>query len=148
MLESGEHYKYIDLPLSNYASSSYDKVLLNGNYIGLSMFSGYSYNERSMLSLGVVDPDLAIGSEVEIVLGRRERRIVKNNSPSAINSLRFGPSSAQSRTPELHGNLMQRVGAQRKSKGHFPSSLQLACLRNWGRFLFPERRHARSKVWC
>jgi vanillate/3-O-methylgallate O-demethylase len=69
MLEPGEHYKYIDLPLSNYASSSYDKILLNGNYVGLSMFSGYSYNERSMLSLGVVDPDLAIGSEVELVWG-------------------------------------------------------------------------------
>src|SRR6185437_5833351 len=69
LLEQGEIYKYIDLPLSNYASSSYDKVLSNGNPVGFSMFSGYSYNERSMLSLGVVDPEIELGSEVRILWG-------------------------------------------------------------------------------
>jgi vanillate/3-O-methylgallate O-demethylase len=33
------------------------------------MFSGYSYNERSMLSLAIVDPDVALGSEVRLVWG-------------------------------------------------------------------------------
>ncbi len=33
------------------------------------MFSGYSYNERSMLSLGVVNPDIEVGAEVVIVWG-------------------------------------------------------------------------------
>lgn len=33
------------------------------------MFSGYSFNERSFLSLGVVDPDIEIGNEVKIVWG-------------------------------------------------------------------------------
>jgi vanillate/3-O-methylgallate O-demethylase len=65
----GEHYKYIDLPLSNYTSASYDKVLGGGKTVGMSMFSGYSYNERSMLSLGVVDPDIEIGNEVKLVWG-------------------------------------------------------------------------------
>src|SRR4249919_3436626 len=65
----GEHYKYIDLPLSNYASASYDKVMNAGKMVGVSMFSGYSYNERSMLSLGVVDPDIEIGNEVTLVWG-------------------------------------------------------------------------------
>ena len=37
--------------------------------VGLSMFGGYSYNERSMLSLGVVDPDIEIGNEVTLVWG-------------------------------------------------------------------------------
>jgi vanillate/3-O-methylgallate O-demethylase len=69
LLEPGEIYKYIDLPLSNYSSASYDKVLGRGHTVGLSMFSGYSYNERSMLSLGVVDPDIEIGNEVTIVWG-------------------------------------------------------------------------------
>jgi vanillate/3-O-methylgallate O-demethylase len=64
-----EHYKYIDLPLSNYTSASYDKVLHEGNVVGFSMFSGYSYNERSMLSLGIVDPDIEIGSELVLVWG-------------------------------------------------------------------------------
>ncbi len=69
LLEPGENYKYIDLPQSNYTSATYDKVLSKGEVIGISMFSGYSYNERSMLSVGVVDPDIEIGTEVTLVWG-------------------------------------------------------------------------------
>jgi len=69
LLEPGDPYKYLDLPQSNYASASYDKVLSNGKTVGFSMFTGYSYNERSMLSLGVVDPDIEIGTEVRVVWG-------------------------------------------------------------------------------
>src|SRR5215472_8524746 len=69
LLPQGDTLKYIDLPLSNYASASYDKVLQGGKTIGFSMFSGYSYNERSMLSLGVVDPNVEIGTQVRIVWG-------------------------------------------------------------------------------
>ncbi len=70
MFEPGiEMYKYIDLPLSNYASSSYDKVQRDGKTVGYSMFSGYSYNERSMLSLGMVDPDVEIGDVLTLVWG-------------------------------------------------------------------------------
>ncbi len=69
MLEQGDPYKFIDLPLSNYASASYDKVLMAGKQVGINMFSGYSYNERSMLSLGIVDPDIALGTEVKILWG-------------------------------------------------------------------------------
>ncbi len=70
MFEPGEeNYKYIDLPLSNYASSSYDQVLSDGKMAGVSMFSGYSYNERSMLSLSTLDPEVDIGTEVTLVWG-------------------------------------------------------------------------------
>ncbi len=69
LFEPGEIYKYIDLPQSNYASASYDKILLGAKTVGFSMFAGYSYNERAMLSLGVVDPDIQIGTEVRIVWG-------------------------------------------------------------------------------
>ena len=68
----GENYKYIDLPLSNYASASYDKVLNGDKMVGLSMFSGYSYNERSMLSLGMVDPDIEIGTELTLMWGEED----------------------------------------------------------------------------
>src|SRR5215471_12203005 len=64
MFDHGDIYKYIDLPLSNYTSASYDKIVKGGKTIGVSMFAGYSYNERSMLSLGVVDPNVEIGTEV------------------------------------------------------------------------------------
>jgi vanillate/3-O-methylgallate O-demethylase len=69
LFEPGNIYKYIDLPLSNYTSASYDKILIGGKQIGLSMFGGYSYNERSMLSLGIVEPDVEIGAEVTLVWG-------------------------------------------------------------------------------
>ena len=65
-----EHYKYIDLPLSNYASASFDKIVdKNGKVVGASMFAGYSYNEKSMLSLGIVDPNVQLGDEVTLVWG-------------------------------------------------------------------------------
>jgi vanillate/3-O-methylgallate O-demethylase len=69
LLEPGEVYKFIDLPISNYASASYDKVLKGGKMVGFSMFAGYSYNERSVLSLGVVDADVEIGTELTLVWG-------------------------------------------------------------------------------
>ena len=69
MLEPGDPYKYLDMPLSNYTSASYDKLLKGGKTVGLSMFAGYSYNERSYLSLGVVDPDIELGTEVKLVWG-------------------------------------------------------------------------------
>ena len=67
-----EHYKYIDLPLSNYASSSFDKIVHGGKVVGASMFAGYSYNERAMLSLGIVDPDIELGTEVTLVWGEEK----------------------------------------------------------------------------
>jgi vanillate/3-O-methylgallate O-demethylase len=69
MLEPGDPYKYIDMPLSNYTSASYDKVLRGGRMVGQSMFAGYTYNERSYLSLAVVDPDIELGTEVKLVWG-------------------------------------------------------------------------------
>jgi vanillate/3-O-methylgallate O-demethylase len=69
MFEPGDIYKYIDLPLSNYTSATYDRIMSGGKVVGFSMFSGYSYNERSMLSLAVVDPDIEIGTEVTLVWG-------------------------------------------------------------------------------
>jgi len=73
LFEQGDIYKYFDLPLSNYASSSYDRIMHNGKRIGVSMFSGYSYNERSMLSLGFVDPQIKPGTEVILVWGEENR---------------------------------------------------------------------------
>jgi vanillate/3-O-methylgallate O-demethylase len=69
LFENGDPYKYIDIPLANYTSATYDKVLIRGKMAGLSMFGGYSYNERSMLSLGVVEHDVQNGTEVTLVWG-------------------------------------------------------------------------------
>jgi vanillate/3-O-methylgallate O-demethylase len=72
MFSKGDPVKYVDLPLSNYATWPYDKVLHDGEIVGLSTFSGYSYNERSMLSLAVVDVDMEIGTEVSLVWGEED----------------------------------------------------------------------------
>ena len=63
------NYKYWDFPNSNYASSSFDRIVARGTTVGFSMFGGYSYNERTALSLGVVDPDIKIGDVVTLVWG-------------------------------------------------------------------------------
>jgi len=66
----GQNYKFIDLPLSNYASSSFDAVMSGSKVVGASMFSGYSYNERKMLSLGFVEEQYAKpGTELTLVWG-------------------------------------------------------------------------------
>jgi vanillate/3-O-methylgallate O-demethylase len=63
-------YKYIDMPVSNYASASYDSILSDGRRVGASMFAGYSYNERAMLSLGIIDQEYAVpGTPVTLVWG-------------------------------------------------------------------------------
>jgi vanillate/3-O-methylgallate O-demethylase len=69
LFEKGDPAKYIDVPLSNYATWPYDKVLRDGEMVGISSFSGYSYNERSYLSLGVIDHDVELGTEVTLVWG-------------------------------------------------------------------------------
>jgi vanillate/3-O-methylgallate O-demethylase len=69
MFEKGDPVKYIDLPLSNYSTWPYDRILHGGETVGVSTFSGYSYNERSMLSLAIVDVDVEIGTEVTLVWG-------------------------------------------------------------------------------
>jgi vanillate/3-O-methylgallate O-demethylase len=65
----GENFKFFDVPVANYASSSYDRVLKADRTVGLSMFSGYSFNERTALSLGIVDNDVALGEVLTLVWG-------------------------------------------------------------------------------
>jgi vanillate/3-O-methylgallate O-demethylase len=69
-LRPGEmNYKWIDLPQPNYSSSGFDKVMLGDRVVGLSMFNGYSFNERSMLSLGIVEPHIKEGDVLTLVWG-------------------------------------------------------------------------------
>jgi vanillate/3-O-methylgallate O-demethylase len=66
----GEQYKFFDLPLANYANSNYDKIVdADGKTIGLSMFTGYSFNEKKALSLGTIDHEVPLGTEIGVVWG-------------------------------------------------------------------------------
>jgi vanillate/3-O-methylgallate O-demethylase len=70
MFTGDKHYKYFDLPLANYASTNADRVVdAGGRTVGLSMFTGYSYNERSALSLATVDHEIPVGTEIKVVWG-------------------------------------------------------------------------------
>ncbi|MBV9882272.1 MAG: aminomethyltransferase family protein [Sphingomonadaceae bacterium] len=66
----GEQYKFFDLPLANYASSNYDRVVdADGTTVGLSMFTGYSWNEKAALSLATIDHEIPEGTELRVVWG-------------------------------------------------------------------------------
>jgi vanillate/3-O-methylgallate O-demethylase len=65
-------YKFFDLPIANYASATYDAVLMGGKVVGYSMFGGYSFNERTALSLGVVDSDVNIGDVLTLLWGEEK----------------------------------------------------------------------------
>jgi vanillate/3-O-methylgallate O-demethylase len=65
-----ESAKFMHFPLANYATLPYDKVLKDGKVIGLSTYTGYSANERSVLSLGIVDNEYSQpGTEVTLIWG-------------------------------------------------------------------------------
>jgi glycine cleavage system aminomethyltransferase T len=66
----GDQPKYIDLPLANYATLPFDKVVKDGRTVGLSTYTAYTWNERAMLSLGCIDDACsAPGTEVHLVWG-------------------------------------------------------------------------------
>ncbi|HEY8509000.1 MAG TPA: hypothetical protein VIL32_11625 [Steroidobacteraceae bacterium] len=68
--KDGIGYKYFDLPLANYGYYNYDSVIdRDGKLVGFSMWTGYSENERTALSLATVDPHIEIGTEVRVIWG-------------------------------------------------------------------------------
>lgn len=67
--EDGTPYKWIDFPTPNYASSSADMVMRDGQMVGMSMFNGYSFNERCFLSLGVADASVEVGDILNLKWG-------------------------------------------------------------------------------
>ncbi|WP_112261371.1 vanillate/3-O-methylgallate O-demethylase [Lentzea terrae] len=66
----GSGYQFFDLPNANYGSSNFDSIVdADGNNIGLSLFTGYSANERKALSLATINPDVPLGAEVRVIWG-------------------------------------------------------------------------------
>jgi vanillate/3-O-methylgallate O-demethylase len=66
----GPGYQVFDLPNANYGSSNYDAVFdADENLVGLSMFTGYSSNERAALSLATIAPHVPLGAEVTVIWG-------------------------------------------------------------------------------
>jgi vanillate/3-O-methylgallate O-demethylase len=66
----GPSYKYFDLPLANYSPSMYDAVMTpDGTTVGLSTTTGYSFNHRTGLSVGMVNRDIHDGTELVLIWG-------------------------------------------------------------------------------
>ena len=75
-----EGYQVFDLPNANYGSSNFDSVLdADGNVIGVSMFTGYSANERRALSLATISPEVPEGTELHVVWGEPNGGTKKSN---------------------------------------------------------------------
>ena len=72
--DPGDITKYIDLPLANYSTLPFDRVLKDGKTIGLSTYTGYTYNERAIISLAVLDVEHSEpGTKVSLVWGEERR---------------------------------------------------------------------------
>jgi vanillate/3-O-methylgallate O-demethylase len=73
LFHAGKFRKYIDLPLANYSTLPFDKVTRRGRTIGLSTYTGYSFNERAMLSLACIDVKHSKpGTKVSVVWGEED----------------------------------------------------------------------------
>jgi glycine cleavage system aminomethyltransferase T len=71
--EEGERAKFIDWPAAVYAMHQYDRVIADGDTVGISTWIGYSSNESKMLTLAVLDADYAEpGTEVALVWGEED----------------------------------------------------------------------------
>ncbi len=69
-LKKGDRAKYMDFPSAVYSTLPYDKVTQNGKTVGISTWCGYSSNERSMLTLAILDAEQSKpGTEVSFVWG-------------------------------------------------------------------------------
>ena len=80
----------------------------SGRQVGMSMFNGYSYNERCMLSLGVVDPDVNVGDVLTLVWGEpdggSDKTSTERHKQAEIRcALSPTPYSAEARQHYAHG---------------------------------------------
>jgi glycine cleavage system aminomethyltransferase T len=72
MFLPGPGAKYIEMPKARYATHHEDKVLKDGQQVGISLDCGYLANEREMVSLATIDTAASEpGTEVVVVWGEQ-----------------------------------------------------------------------------
>jgi glycine cleavage system aminomethyltransferase T len=70
MFRKTDRAKFIDWPSAVYSMHPFDRVIVDGDAVGVSTWFGYSYNEAKMLTLAVLDAAYATpGTEVTLVWG-------------------------------------------------------------------------------
>jgi glycine cleavage system aminomethyltransferase T len=69
-LQKTNRAKFIEFPSAVYSMHPFDRILANGETIGLSTWIGYSFNEGRMLTLAMVDEEYSKpGTEVSLLWG-------------------------------------------------------------------------------
>jgi syringate O-demethylase len=85
MFRKEDRSKFIDWPSAVYSMHQYDAVTVDGETVGVSTWIGYSSNEGKMLTLAVVDADVAEpGTEVTLVWGEEDGGTKKLNVESHV----------------------------------------------------------------
>ncbi len=70
VLGTGDRFKYLEAPGSQYSACPFDSVLKDGKLIGLSTYNCYTSNVRAWFSLAMIDETEAVdGAEVTVVWG-------------------------------------------------------------------------------
>ncbi len=119
LFHAGKFSKYIDLPLANYSTLPFDKIVKGGKTVGLSTYTGYSFNERSMLSLACIDVKYAKpGTKVSLVWGEdgggTKKPTVERHNQATIRA------TVQ---PAPYGETARKATVRSSSFGQAPSPL-------------------------
>jgi hypothetical protein len=109
----GDQYKFFDVPLANYASSNYDRVVdAGGKTVGLSMFTGYSYNEKQALSLATIDPEIPSAPKC-VWCGAKKTAAPRRPPSNRTSSLRCAHRLAGALQPRGARSLRRRLAHRR-----------------------------------
>jgi syringate O-demethylase len=73
MFQEGDRAKFMDWPSAVYSMHQFDRVIVDGETVGVSTWIGYSANEGKMLTLAVLDAEHAEpGTDVTFVWGEED----------------------------------------------------------------------------
>ena len=88
LYSEGDRYKFLDLPASHYATLPYDLVERDGKAIGISHYPVYTANERSWISLAILDQEWTDpGTEVSVLWGEPDGG---TNKPTVERHIQIG----------------------------------------------------------
>lgn len=65
-------FKAIEFPFANYTASPHDRVMKGDQVVGFGMWTSYSYNERAVLTVGLVDAEVQNGEELTLIWGEED----------------------------------------------------------------------------
>lgn len=114
LYEEGEPFKYMNLPMASYAMNHWDAVYdPSGKQVGMCNFTGYTVNEGKMLSVAILDPEVAeVGTELRIRWGEpnggsRKAHVERHRQTDAI--VTVGPNPYAAAAQEMKNARLARA---------------------------------------